>query len=150
MEFAPGASVVSGKGKQEGLIVSARGKLQWEVQFGSIKMVMKQKDLTLVSSPKKRTPTYTVDLTGDSKDTRPAYELRLLGMHAEEAVKALERQIDLCILSGLKNFSVIHGNGNGVLRQSVQDYLSNCPTVQDFNFASPENGGFGKTEVTLR
>lgn len=149
LEFAPGASVVSGKGKQEGVIVSARGKLQWEVQFGSIKMVMKQKDLTLVSSPKKRTPTYTVDLTGDSKDSRPAYELRLLGMHAEEAVKALERQIDLCILSGLKNFSVIHGNGNGVLRQSVQDYLSNCPTVKNFNFASPENGGFGKTEVTL-
>lgn len=150
LEFAPGASVVAGKSRQEGVIVSARGKAQWEVQFGSVNMVMKQKDLTLVSSPKKRTPSYTLDLSGDSKDSRPAYELRLLGLHAEEAVKALERQIDLCVLNGLKHFSVIHGNGNGILRQSVQDYLSNCPTVLDFSFASPENGGFGKTEVILR
>lgn len=150
LEFAVGASVVAGKGKQQGTITAARGKGQWEVQFGSIKMNMKQKDLTLVSSPKMRTPTYTIDLAGDSKDNKPAYELRLLGLHAEEALKALERQIDLCVLSGLKNFSVIHGNGNGVLRQSVQDYLSNCPTVLDFHFAAPENGGFGKTEVVLR
>ena len=113
-------------------------------------MTVKQKDLTLVSSPKKRTPTYTLDLAGGSKDSKPAYELRLLGMHSDEAVRALERQIDLCILSNLKNFSVIHGNGNGVLRQSVQDYLSNSPSVLDFHFARPEEGGFGKTYVTLR
>lgn len=150
LEFAPGASVLAGKSKQKGVIVSSRGKSQWEVQFGSVKMLMKQKDLTLVESPKKRTPTYTLDLNGDSKDSKPAYELRLLGMHSEEAIKALERQIDLCVLNGLKNFSVIHGNGNGILRQSVQDYLSNCPSVQDFSFASPEEGGFGKTYVKLR
>ena len=150
LEFAPGASVVAGKGKMQGTIIQSRGKGQWEVQFGSVKMTMKQKDLTLVASPKLRTPTYTVDLAGDTKENRPVYELKLLGFRAEEAVKALERQIDLCVLSGLKNFSVIHGNGNGVLRQSVQDYLSNCPSVLDFKFASPENGGFGKTEVTLR
>lgn len=150
LEFAVGASVTAGKNKQEGVIVAAKGKAQWDVQFGSVRMTVKQKDLTLVSSPKKRTPTYTLDLAGDSKDSKPAYELRLLGMHSDEAVRVLERQIDLCILSNLKNFSVIHGNGNGVLRQSVQDYLSNSPSVLDFHFARPEEGGFGKTYVTLR
>lgn len=150
LEFAVGASVQAGKGKQEGVIVASRGKAQWDVQFGSVRMTMKQKDLNLISSPKMRTPTYTLDLAGDSKDSKPVFELRLLGMHAEDAIRALERQIDLCTLNNLKNFSVIHGNGNGVLRQSVQDYLSNCPTVLDFHFAAPENGGFGKTEVVLR
>ncbi len=149
-QFAVGANVLAGKSKQQGTITKSRGKGLWEVQFGSIKMTMKQKDLTLTSSPKVRTPSYTVDLASDSKENRPAYELRLLGFRAEEAVKALERQIDLCTLNNLKNFSIIHGNGNGILRQTVQDYLSNCPTVQEFSFAHPEDGGFGKTYVTLR
>lgn len=149
-QFAVGAVVLAGKSKQQGTITKSRGKGLWEVQFGSIKITMKQKDLTLTSSPKVRTPSYTVDLASDSKENRPAYELRLLGFRAEEAIKALERQIDLCTLSNLKNFSIIHGNGNGILRQAVQDYLSNCPTVQDFSFAHPEDGGFGKTYVTLR
>ena len=150
LEFAPGAAVLAGKGKREGVIVAKRGKGQWDVQFGSIKMLCKQQELTLIASPKTRTPTYTVDLAGDTRDSKPVFELRLLGMRAEEAVRALERQIDLCTLSNLKNFSVIHGNGNGVLRQSVQDYLSNNPTVRNFYFAPPEDGGFGKTYVELR
>ena len=150
MQFAVGADVLAGKSRQPGTITKECGKGIWEVQFGSVKMKMKQKDLVLTFSPKVRTPSYTVDLASDSKENRPAYELRLLGMRAEEALKALERQIDLCTLSSLKNFSIIHGNGNGVLRQAVQDYLSNCPAVQDFSFAHPEDGGFGKTYVTLR
>lgn len=150
LQFAVGANVLAGKSKQQGTIVRSLGNAKWEVQFGSVKMPVKQKDLTLVSSPKVRTPTYTVDLAGESKENRPVYELRLLGFRAEDAIKALERQIDLCTLTGLKNFSVIHGNGNGILRQAVQDYLSNCPTVLDFRFAQPEDGGFGKTYVTLR
>ena len=150
LEFAPGASVIAGKNKMQGVIASAGSKGTWIVQFGSIKMNMKQKDLTLVSSPKMRTPSYTIDLAGDSRENKPAYELRLLGMRAEEAVKALERQIDLCLLSNLKNFSIIHGNGNGILREIVQDYLSTCPAVKDFSFARAEDGGFGKTYVTLQ
>lgn len=150
LEFDVGALVQAGKSKQQGTITRKAGKNQWEVQFGSVKMVMKQKDLTLVSSPKVRTPSYTIDLAGERSENRPSYELRLLGMRAEEALKALERQIDLCILDNFKQFSVIHGNGNGVLRQAVQDYLSNCPVVEDFCFARAEDGGFGKTYVKLR
>ena len=71
-------------------------------------------------------------------------------MHADEAIKALERQIDLCILNNFLHFSVIHGKGEGVLQQMVTDYLSNCPCVKDFSFAPEEDGGYGKTYVTLK
>ena len=80
---------------------------------------------------------------------RPAYELRLLGMRADEAVKALERQIDLCVLNGLDHFSVIHGKGTGALKEAVQKYLKAAPAVQDFSFAPAEDGGEGKTYVKL-
>ena len=80
---------------------------------------------------------------------KPAYELRLLGMRADEAVKALERQIDLCVLNGLDHFSVIHGKGTGALKDAVQKYLKAAPAVQDFSFAPAEDGGEGKTYVKL-
>ena len=70
-------------------------------------------------------------------------------MHADEAIKALERQIDLCVLNNFLHFSVIHGKGDGVLQQAVKDYLSNCPVVKEFNFAPAEDGGAGKTYVLL-
>ena len=64
-------------------------------------------------------------------------------------MKALERQIDLCIMHNFKNFSVIHGKGSGILQQAVHDYLSHYPGIKDFRFANPEDGGTGKTYVSL-
>jgi len=78
------------------------------------------------------------------------FELRLLGMRLGEATEALRKQIDAAVLSGLKNFSVIHGTGTGVLQKGIHDYLKKDPAVADYYFARPELGGFGRTEVVLR
>lgn len=151
LNFAPGAEVLAGKGKMTGTIVSAAGKGKWNVQVGSLTITMKQSELILCqekSSPK-ATVSYDLISTEFGSD-KPQFELKLLGMRVEEAIKSLERQLDLCSLNNFKNFSVIHGKGNGILQQTVQDYLSNCPQVLEFRFAPPEDGGFGKTYVSLR
>ena len=64
-------------------------------------------------------------------------------------VKALEHQLDLCAINNFKEFSVIHGKGNGVLQEAVQKYLAGYSGVKEFHFAKPEDGGTGKTYVTL-
>ena len=114
-------------------------------------MMLKERDLIPVSKTEQpAAPSYTVDLAEENKDAHPAFELRLLGLRAEEAIKTLEKQLDLCTLHNFKTFSVIHGKGEGILQQAVQDYLSNCSTVESFAFAPPEDGGSGKTYVKLR
>ena len=70
-------------------------------------------------------------------------------MRYEEAMKALEHQVDLCAIHNFKEFSVIHGKGSGILQQAVHDYLSHYPGVKEFHFAQPEDGGTGKTYVSL-
>ena len=151
LKFEPGATVTAGATRNEGVLIDLARKGVWNVQFGSVKMTVKEKDLKLVrSSNTSAAPDVSYDLQSSTKEERPVFELRLLGMRAEEAVRSLEHQIDLCTLQNFPHFSVIHGKGDGILQQAVRGYLSHCPVIQSFEFAPPEDGGTGKTYVTLK
>ena len=149
--FEPGATVTAGATRNEGVLIDLARKGVWNVQFGSVKMTVKEKDLRLVrsSNSTKITLDVSYDLQSSTAEEHPVFELRLLGMRSEEAIRALEHQIDLCTLNNFPHFSVIHGKGDGILQQSVRDYLSHSPLVKSFEFAPPEDGGTGKTYVTL-
>lgn len=152
LEFVPGAEVLAGRQRRKGILVNEVKKGVWSVQFGSLKMNVPQTQLMLVepsatySSPGMIIENYSGDI---EKSDTPVFELRLLGMRYEEAMHAVERQLDLCAVHNFRNFSIIHGKGSGVLQQAVHDYLSHYPGVKSFNFAPPEDGGTGKTYVTL-
>ena len=172
IDLQEGATVATIKGNRTGTLLRQSGKGSWLVQVGGLKLTMKEKELRLLQ-PLEVNPAQMVEYSlveGDSfssslphslatpqdrsfvKDSsteRPVLELRLLGMRCEEAIKALERQLDLATMQGLHNFSVIHGKGNGILQQAVHDYLSHYPGITDFHFARPEEGGTGKTYVVL-
>ncbi len=121
-------------------------------------MQMKEKELRLVkaAAAEKSEPLkadVSIELADDASNgiyERPVFELRLLGMRVDEAIHALEHQIDLCVLHNFPHFSVIHGKGDGVLMQAVSDYLSHCPVIAEFSKAPAEDGGAGKTYVTLK
>ncbi len=168
----PGTDVIHAKTHQTGTVASVakKGKTPSEaryvVMFGSLKMTVKAGDIAVAQKQSK--PSVSVELSMDSgsdlrsgsadgrvqfgivKNDRPVMELRLLGMRYEEAEKALDRQLDLCCIHNLKSFSVIHGKGNGVLQQMVQNKLRGYSAVSEYHFAKPEDGGFGKTYVTLK
>ena len=147
-EFCEGAEVLVGKTRSRGTLLHEEKKGVWTVQLGSIRMSVKQKDMELIA-PANLSADYSVELKCDDGNGSPVFELRLLGMREEEAIHALQKQLDLCAMTGFKSFSVIHGKGNGILQQAVQDYLSNYPGVKSFYYARPEDGGFGKTYVEL-
>ena len=68
--------------------------------------------------------------------------------YRENLIKDL--QIQNYIEKNFKNFSIIHGKGNGILQSAVWDYLKNYPGIASFQFASPEDGGTGKTYVYIK
>jgi len=150
--FAPGMEVFAGLSKQRGVIVRADKKStagsSWIVKIGSLKISFPEKDLVPAAPVKTQTSASWAAEYGSSGEA--VFELKLLGMRLVEATEALRRQIDAAVLSGLKNFSVIHGMGSGVLQKGIHDYLKNDPAVADYYFARPELGGFGRTEVVLR
>jgi len=149
--FSAGMEVFAGKSKQRGIIIRADKKKtnEWLVEIGSLKMNFTESDLIPASVQKKQT-TKASWAAEYGASNEAVYELRIRGMRFEEAMELVRKQVDAAVLTGLKNFAIIHGKGYGILRQGVHDYLGSHPAVGEFHFARPENGGYGKTEVTLK
>lgn len=154
VSLLPGTEVIAGTAARRGVLLKKEKSGNWSVQFSSMKMSVPEsaiKPLVNTPAPSFSTPQIVFDKAQDSSEEseRPKFELRLLGMRYEEAVKALEKQLDLCAIHNFKSFSVIHGKGSGILQQAVRDILSHYPGIKEFHFAMPEEGGTGKTYVTL-
>lgn len=147
-----GMEVYAGSAKRKGILIHKEKGKSWIVQFGSMKMSVKENMITPVpqdGKPLQATVYVDISKNNQGETEHPVFELRLLGMRYDEAIRALERQLDLCAIHNFKSFSIIHGKGSGVLQQGVQNYLSHYNGVKDFRFAPPEEGGSGKTYVTL-
>ena len=95
-------------------------------------------------------PLVTVSYTAASPMDPPVLELHVRGMRLDEAMRLVEKQIDAALIHGLREFSIVHGKGEGILRTAIHAYLRNLNVVADFRFSAPEEGGFGKTIVTLK
>jgi DNA mismatch repair protein MutS2 len=81
---------------------------------------------------------------------KPELELDVRGLRYEEAIARLKKQIDNALLAGLREFSVIHGKGEGILQQGIRKYLEQSRVVEEYFYSRPETGGFGKTIVKLK
>ena len=162
-DFKPGQEVIFGKNRTKAVLLQKTKNNCWQVRAGSMKLTVKESDLVL--SETQSNPVISIEIAHEEETSsrvrfgadmkygnseRPVFELRLLGMRYEQAVKALEHQLDLCAIHNFKDFSIIHGKGNGVLQEAVQNYLKNYSAVKEFHFARPEDGGTGKTYVTLK
>ncbi|GHT73166.1 endonuclease MutS2 [Spirochaetia bacterium] len=144
----PGTEVLAGQWKRRGTVIRA-DKGGWVVEIGSLRMTMDEKDLTpIVPSPEERKP--LIEAAELSGNTQARFEISLRGMRLEEALDTLQRQIDAAVLSGLNEFSVVHGKGEGILQHGVHEYLKHHAQVADYYFSRPEMGGFGRTEVILK
>lgn len=76
--------------------------------------------------------------------------LDVRGKRGEEAIDAVAKYIDEAVLLSIHNINILHGKGNGILRNLIRQYLSTSPDVSTFHDASLETGGSGITEVSLK
>lgn len=78
-----------------------------------------------------------------------SYRLDLRGMRAEEASEALDGFLDGAQLAGFHMVEILHGKGEGVLREEVRRLLARDPRVARFTLADQNRGGSGVTVVRL-
>ncbi|MCX6257374.1 MAG: Smr/MutS family protein [Bacteroidia bacterium] len=72
------------------------------------------------------------------------------GMRVEELIPAITDYIDDAIMLDVNEVKILHGTGNGVLRQVVREYLRTVELVKSFHDEHVEFGGAGITVVRFR
>ncbi|MCX7881904.1 MAG: Smr/MutS family protein [Brevinematales bacterium] len=82
------------------------------------------------------------------KSTNLTIDVR--GKTVDEALREVEKVLDKALLQGVSRVSVIHGMGEGILQRAIHDFLSEQKHVEKYEFAPPNEGGRGKTLVTLK
>jgi DNA mismatch repair protein MutS2 len=147
VELEPGMDViVRTTGRRGKLLRRSRGL--WVVETDTVRASLPASQLRRVE-PNEAPPRVEVVASVD-ESPRAAMELDLRGYRLDEALSAMRRQLDAAALQGMREFGVIHGKGEGVLREAVHRFLKAEGVVEEFGFSRPEAGGFGRTFVRLK
>ena len=85
--------------------------------------------------------------TIDAHKTNFHQDLDVRGMRGDEALNAVQYFIDDAILVGMPRVRILHGKGNGILRQLIRQYLSSVPNVTHYADEHVQFGGAGITVV---
>ncbi len=78
---------------------------------------------------------------------KPGLDVR--GMRAEEAVGKVAAFIDEAVMVGAFEVKILHGKGNGILRNVVREYLQTVDVVTSVRDEHVDFGGAGITVVEL-
>jgi len=76
-------------------------------------------------------------------------EIDIRGVRGEEAIMRVQDLIDNALMVQHRNLRILHGKGNGILRQLVRDYLSTINVVKSFRDEHVDMGGAGITVVEM-
>ena len=125
-----------------------------EVLFGELKSKIKLSRLEKVSKGaiKRKEKDLTASLKGIDINKRKAHfshDLDVRGKRAEEAILLLGSFIDDAILFGSSNVRIIHGKGDGILREVLRGELKSYKEIRSMKDEHADRGGAGITIVEL-
>jgi DNA mismatch repair protein MutS2 len=76
-------------------------------------------------------------------------EISVRGQKLEEALLNVDKYIDDALLSGFHEVTIIHGKGQGILRNGIHEMLRAHPQVESFRLGIYGEGDWGVTIVSL-
>ena len=122
-----------------------------EVQVGSTRVRLEASRVTKVAPPQEpvRAGRSRISARLQPVDFAAEPELHLRGMRLEESLERLDGFLDAVMAHGGQRVRIVHGKGTGALRQGVWEHLAKHQAVQRYDFAPPQRGGAGATEVEL-
>lgn len=137
--------------------IDSNGKMI-TVIFGDMRTKMRTERLENAEAPKKQEEEPSSAYTAAARATRETIDSRreqfhqdidVRGMRGDEALTAVQYFIDDAILVGVTRVRILHGKGNGILRQLIRQYLGTIPNVQSSRDEHIQFGGAGITVVDL-
>lgn len=122
---------------------------QYEVSIGNMSVKLAKKELTKVKIITNQQPK-EINFSFRKSKATISMTLDLRGKRYEDAKEALDKYIDDLVVVGLKQATIIHGYGTGVIRELVQNFLKNNKNIASYRYGGENEGGFGVTVITLK
>lgn len=121
------------------------------VMAGGLRLKTDYENLVKVedASKKKKKQRVTVNIMDRDTSTVVKTRLEVRGMRGPEAMKEVEHYLDNALAAGLNEVEIIHGKGEGILKNLIHEYLEKRKDVQDYHLAPIQQGGAGCTIVKL-
>lgn len=123
------------------------------VQMGILKATVNIKDIMLIdevkkqkASPKKR----NYSSMYQAKAMNMSTTINVRGQNLDDAVMNVDKYLDDAFMAGLKEVTVIHGRGEGILRTGLQQMMKRHKHVKAFRKGAYNEGGDGVTIVQLK
>ncbi len=76
-------------------------------------------------------------------------EIDIRGQRAEEAISNIQAFIDEAIMLDIHELRILHGKGNGILKEVIRNFLKADPVVRSYRDEHVQFGGSGITIVEL-
>lgn len=124
------------------------------VNVNDVKLKTRLKKLVITDQPKTKAKPYRSAFSGianeiNKKAANFSLSLDLRGKRVDEALSDLQRYIDEALLISIKEVSILHGKGNGILRPIIREYLQSIDEIKHYGDAPITQGGAGITRVIL-
>lgn len=124
----------------------AFGNLKTRVETSRLERTLRQADKAQ-SAPSISNAT-TQHIRERQLQFKPEIDVR--GMRGDEAIQAVTYFIDDAIQFASARVRILHGTGNGILRQLIREYLNSVPEVKSYRDEHVQLGGAGITIVDLK
>ena len=122
------------------------------VRIGALKMGAKIKDVMIIENNKPGTKernrrSYAKMNTSKAKTISPS--INVIGKSLDDAELEVSKYIDDAFLSGINEVQIVHGRGEGILRNGIRNMLKRNGNLKSVSGASYDQGGEGVTVVTF-
>jgi DNA mismatch repair protein MutS2 len=123
------------------------GHLTTRVEEGKLEKITEEKFRNHEKPAASRGDYADWDIAGRKMQFRPEIDLR--GQKADEALRNVVALIDEAIMVECRDLRILHGKGDGILRQVIRQYLESMDVVKSAGDEHLDLGGAGVTIVIL-
>ena len=125
------------------------------VAFGNMIITVKAMKLKKAGKDESRKARKTGKISGSSsfdigeRKLKFKPEIDVRGKRADEALDIVSRFIDDAVMVAVRELRILHGKGDGILKNIIRDYLNSLDIVKSCKDEHVERGGAGITVVIL-
>ncbi|WP_247231345.1 endonuclease MutS2 [Telluribacter sp. SYSU D00476] len=139
-----------------GEVLALKGK-DAEIRIGDLKSNVKLNRLEKVSKKtykqatgEKKTRSFTGGVDLNERMMNFSFNLDIRGKRGEEAIVELDQFMNNAVMLGYDEIRILHGKGDGILRNLVRTHLRTYPHVASMQDEHADRGGAGVTVVKMR